>query len=93
MNQEQQDMIRCVMITAFFAAFYLVCSYLQIWRRKVWLSMLNAERSVCARLGIPCSRRFRRFGASRFFAAVNVGFGVFFLLVSVASAFLFLRFR
>ena len=68
-------------------------TYVLIWRRHLWLRLLDAEESFWKRVGLPKMSFDRGFGESRFFTISFVFFTVVLLLLAVACAGLYFYFR
>ena len=66
---------------------FAAVSYVQIWRRHLWLRILDAEESFEMRLGLPKCGFGRRFGESRFLPISSVIFVVVFLVLAALNAY------
>gem|GEM_PF-2249750 len=74
----------------------MVCgsfAYVLIFRRHLWLRLLDAEESFWARFGVKKGGFGRGFGESRFFTISFAVFSILFLIGAVLSAVMYLRFR
>ena len=73
------------------SAVYAAIAYIVIWRRDLFLRLLNAEESFWLRLGF--SKRFASFGRgfseSRFFSISMAVFSITFLLLAAICACLY----
>jgi L-asparagine transporter-like permease len=81
----------CLVASAACGAFV----YILVWRRQLWLRLLDAEESLWLRFGISKGGFSRRFGESRFFTISFVVFAVIFLLLAGAcvGVYFYLRHR
>jgi hypothetical protein len=70
-----------------------VFNYVLIWRRQIWMRILDAEASFWKRVGLPKMSLDRGFGESRFFAISSVFFTVIFFISAVASAVLYFHLK
>lgn len=93
MNQTLQELCRLFWISLGASVTSAAFTYVLIWRRQIWLRLLDAEESFWKRVGLPKMSFDRGFGESRLFAISFVFFTVVFFLLAVACAVLYFHFR
>jgi len=93
MDETLQSFLRwfwiCSAVSVLFGAF----AYVLIWRRHLWVRLMDAEESFWQRFGLPRGGFTRRFGESRFFTASFVVFAVIHLLLATANIALYFHYR
>ena len=87
MNETLHDFCQQFWICIAVALVFAALSYIQIWRRQIWLRLLDVEESFERRLGLPKGGFGRCFGESRFLTVSSVVFVVVFLVLAMLNAY------
>jgi len=87
MDETLHDFCQQFWICLIVALVFAVVSYVQIWRRHIWLRILDFEESFGMRLGLPKGGLGRRFGESRYLPIWSVVFVVVFLVLAALNAY------
>jgi hypothetical protein len=66
MNQSLHYFYQHIWIDSAISVFVAIFAYINIWRRQLWLRLLDAEESFWLRFGLAKGGRGRRFAESRF---------------------------
>jgi hypothetical protein len=93
MTQTLNNLCWLFWISLFTSAISAGLTYVIVWRRPLWLQILNAEESFWKRIGVPKMSFDKGFGQSRFFALSFVFFTIVLLLLAIACAVLYFHFQ
>jgi len=93
MNEALQSFLRWFWLCSIAGVLCGAFAYILIWRRPLWLRLMDAEESFWQRFGLPRGGFTRRFGESRFFT-ISIGvFAVVHLLLAATCAALYFYYR
>jgi hypothetical protein len=93
MKEALQEFCRLFWISLAASAACAAFVYVLMWRRHLWLRLLDAEESFWLRFGLAKGGVGRRFGESRFFTISFVIFTVVLLFLAVMCAVLYFHYR
>ena len=91
MSQRLHDIAVQTGISSAIALFFVGVAAVLLWRRDLWLRLLDAEESFWLRFGFPKGGLGRRFSESRFVTFLMVFLALVFLLMTLANGYLYLQ--
>jgi hypothetical protein len=91
MSQKLHDTAVQIGISSVIALIFVGVASFLLWRRDLWLRLLDAEESFWLRFGFPNGGLGRRFSESRFVTFLMVFLALGFLLLTLANGYLYLR--
>jgi hypothetical protein len=92
MNETLHYFYQHFWINSAISAFFALLAFINIWRRHLWLRLLDAEESLWLRFGLKKGGRGRRFAESRYCTISFVVLGAAFLLLAAFCAYAYFHF-